>query len=77
MDGPVEGVLEGAAVEQPHPLLLRRPPRQEPRRRRHRRRRRRRLLPLLSPLRWCGGIRMRRRGDPTDRWPKRRRVDTG
>lgn len=35
VDGPVEGVLEGAAVEQPHPLFLRRPPRQVARRGRH------------------------------------------
>lgn len=61
MDGPVEGVLEGATVEDPHSLLLRRPPRYvRPRRRRRRRRRdhafsdrsspssHHRLLPLLT-----------------------------
>lgn len=53
VDGPVECVLERAAVEQTHPFLLRRPPRQVPRRRRHRPRRRRRCCSfpsLLSPL---------------------------
>lgn len=56
VDGPVEGVLERAAVEQPHPLLLPRPPRQVPRRRRHRPRRRTRScffseVSLSTPLR--------------------------
>jgi hypothetical protein len=53
VDGPVEGVLEGTAVEQAHPLLLHCPPRQETRRRRHG------LMDLaasaLSPRWWDGG----------------------